>query len=257
MEDVKVVVQRILSQMNWGEVINLVPGGPQKRWLFDDVGTEPEDEKRLHPDVSKAVRNLAAYQYTLFDAEARFKNQPDVIGRYQILLTNAVRNLTRACHQHTIAPRHPERKKNWVGWGAKDTDVEDTPSPKGERVAPGATRAASQRKEKHMTEQVGNVAKKAEKAPPAKGKGKGAAPAANTQGKANVGAGGRFKKDTVSAVLKETVTNPAAICKAAKESFGVAIKPADLASAPNGGVMKMRAGNMIRNVLKAEGRLSE
>jgi hypothetical protein len=63
-------------------------------------------------------------------------------------------------------------------------------------------------------------------------------------------------KDAIRDTLRATETDPKSLCKTAKEKFGVDIKPAELASAPNGGVMKMRAGNLIRSSLKAAGRLA-
>jgi hypothetical protein len=68
--------------------------------------------------------------------------------------------------------------------------------------------------------------------------------------------GRRVEGSQVTVVLRETDPTPKAICKAMLEAFGVKVDPSRISDAPNAGIMKMRAGNLVRGQLRREDRLA-
>lgn len=108
-------------------------------------------------------------------------------------------------------------------------------------------RRAAKQQERRTTEmakaaKVEKVEKVEKEAPvaaaPAKKKGKG------------------FDKEDIKAALATVKAEEAPLIRIAKEKFGVSIPKGSLVDAPNPGVMKMRAGNAIRNALKTAGQFS-
>ena len=70
------------------------------------------------------------------------------------------------------------------------------------------------------------------------------------------GKGGKFTKEMVTEVIRGAEATPNSIAKTVAETFDVKLDKARIADAPNPGVMKMRAGNLVRGQLKREGRLA-
>jgi hypothetical protein len=114
-------------------------------------------------------------------------------------------------------------------------------------------------KEKHVMAK--KVAAAAVEAPPEKVAPKKAAKpakAVEVVRKATSGSAGgrRVEGSQVTEVLRETDPTPKAICKAMLEAFGVKVDPSRISDAPNAGIMKMRAGNLVRGQLRREDRLA-
>jgi hypothetical protein len=108
---------------------------------------------------------------------------------------------------------------------------------------------------------VKKIAPVAEEAPPEKVTKKTAAKAAKVENvvrKAASGSAGGRRVDgqQVTLVLRETDPTPKAICKAMLEAFGVKVDPSRISDSPNAGIMKMRAGNLVRGQLRREDRLA-
>jgi hypothetical protein len=216
-EDIRSKVQDILVQWHWKTVLGSLPDCPIRAWLLENY-QNPPDEKRLPGDTAILIRHIAAYHFLVLEYENQGKEES--AQRYERQRDASLAELDRKLDEHELRPTRTTTAKK------------STPQP------------SKPREEKKMPEK--KVTTKKEKVS------KATAPPAP----AKVGKGGKFTKEMVSSVIRESKPDPGSIARSVLDAFDVKLDKARIADAPNAGVMKMRAGNLVRGELKRQGRLA-
>lgn len=221
--DIRKVVEQILHTQSWEEVLKgNITESPVVKWLKSQF-PKNADEGKLPGDTSAVFRKASAYAWVLSQYEKT--GDESLTARYTLLRDAALNEMVQKLHDDGVEIKYPyvgpaPRKEN--GMAAKPNKKVAAPTPEVNEVP---AKAPKTRKEPVKPASAHKQVKE------------------------------RFTGDHVTAVLRETEGNPKAIVKAIKEAFEIVLDPKKIADAPNSGIMKMRAGNIVRGQLRREDRL--
>jgi len=215
--DVKKTTDAIMNTALWTHLLkHFKTESPVVEWMRKSH-PENKDEESLPGDVAYVFRKACAYDWVV--SHYQDIGEELLMQRYALLRDAALNEVVQKLTEEGVEITYHHVSNTTVG------------------------------KEKHMATPKKAVAT-GEKAPTKK--------ATKVVEKAKVSAAGgrRVAGSQVTEVLRETDPTPKAICKAMLEAFGVKIEAARIEDAPNSGIMKMRAGNLVRGALRREGRLA-
>jgi hypothetical protein len=228
LEDIKRVTEEILHSQPWTYVLKVIQmESPLVQWLRKNYPTN-KDEGRLPGDSAYVIRKAAAYDW--ISSRYQKTGVEDLQQRYEILRNAALNEVAQKLAQEGVEVQYTHSTQPTTG---KEKHV------MAKKVAAPTVEAPPEK----------TVTKKAEKK---------AVKAVETVKRATSSSAGgrRVEGSQVTVVLRETDPTPKAICKAMLEAFGVKVDPSRISDAPNAGIMKMRAGNLVRGQLRREDRLA-
>lgn len=220
--DLKVITENILHTEPWVQVLKRITvESPVVQWARKNYPGD-KDEGRLPGDAAYVFRKAAAYDYITNHYQST--GVESLQQRYALLRDAALNEMVQKLTGEGVDLTYARTSNTTVG------------------------------KEKVMA-----VPKKpAAAAPPVEAapvKEKKAAKPKGLPASAHKPIKGRFTGDHVTAVLRETDGNVKSIVKAIKEAFSITLDAKRLDGAPNSGILKMRAGNLVRGQLRREDRL--
>lgn len=222
--DIKKITEAILNTALWAHLLkNIKVESPVVRWVQKHYPLE-EDEGRLPGDTAYVFRKAAAYDYVT--EHYRSTGVESLQQRYALLRDAALNEMAQKLTEEGVEMVYARTSNTTVG---KEKHMA---APRKPAVVPDQEEAAPVEK------------KKAAKPKPPVQSAKSMKPIK-----------GRFTGDHVTAVLRETEGNVKAIVKAVKEAFSIDLDGKRIADAPNSGILKMRAGNLVRGQLRREDRL--
>ena len=225
--DIKQMTEQILHTEPWARVVKeITVESPVVRWVQKNY-PENKDEGRLPGDTAYVFRKAVAYDW--ISGQYKKTGVESLQQRYETLRDASLNEMVQKLTEEGMDLTYARASNTSVG---KEKDM----------AAPKKGRAA------------GLEAKPQEEAAPAEKK-KATPKAKALPASAHKPIKGRFTGDHVTAVLRETNGDVKAIVKAVKEAFGIALDAKRLDGAPNTGVLKMRAGNLVRGALRREDRL--
>jgi hypothetical protein len=223
--DLKKATESILHTASWAHLLKHIQvESPVVQWVRKHY-PQDADEGRLPGDTAYVFRKASAYD---FITEHYGKTGVESLQqRYALLRDAALNEMAQKLTEEGVETTYARTSNTTVG------------------------------KEKHMAAipKRGKpaVAAPVEEAVPEKKKAVRKAPVQSAASHKPIK--GRFTGDHVTAVLRETEGNVKAIVKAVKEAFSIDLDGKRIADAPNAGIMKMRAGNLVRGQLRREDRL--
>ena len=226
--DIKKKTEEILHTAPWGRVVEEVKvDSPLVQWVKKNYQYDAF-EGRLPGDTAFVFRKVAAYDWIADHYDST--GVESLKQRYELLRNAALNEMAQKLAQEGIEVQYAHGTQPTTG---KEKHV------MAKKVAAPTVEAPPEK----------TVTKKAEKK---------AGKAGETVKRATSSSAGgrRVEGSQVTAVLRETDPTPKAICKAMLEAFGVKVDPSRISDAPNAGIMKMRAGNLVRGQLRREDRLA-
>lgn len=221
--DIKKTTEEILHTRSWSKVVEGVKNeSPIIQWIKKNYQYDAF-EGRLPGDTAQVFRKVAAYDF--ISDHYKSTGVESLQQRYALLRDAALNEMVQKLTEEGVEIEYTRASNTTVG------------------------------KEKHMAAPKKAAAPVQEEVATPTPK-KAAKPKAPVQSaKSMKPIKGRFTGDHVTAVLRETEGNVKAIVKAIKEAFQIDLDGKRIADAPNSGILKMRAGNLVRGQLRREDRL--